>query len=136
MNAHLIKTHFRSSWADAMVAFTEVTKHDEAIGIETVLWYRQDSANGKTQDTSVFQSFIGHMTCHSQSESGQIHTYYRCVICWSSTLHRHRSVELEKVSPKINWFQTIILDKRAQSCFIRIEFDIGTVTACFLQSLS
>ena len=73
--------HFGSSWDEAMGAFTEVTKLDEAIGLETVLRSHQDSANGKTQDKSVFQSFLGQMTCHSQLESGEIQmTNYRHVM--------------------------------------------------------
>ena len=43
-----------------------MTKLAEAIGLETLLWFHQDSANGKTWDKSVFQSFLGHMTFHSQ----------------------------------------------------------------------
>ena len=62
----------RSSWVETMGAFTEVTILDEAIGLETVLWCHQDSVNGKTWDKSVFQSFLCHMTYHSQLESGQI----------------------------------------------------------------
>ena len=54
-----------------MGAFTEVTKLDETIGLETMLWCHQDSANGKTWDKSVFQSFLCHMIFHSQLESGQ-----------------------------------------------------------------
>ena len=33
----MFKTHFGSSWVEAMEAFTEVTKLVEAIGLETVL---------------------------------------------------------------------------------------------------
>ena len=34
----MVKMHFRSSWVEAMEAFTDVTKLVEAFSLETVLW--------------------------------------------------------------------------------------------------
>ena len=51
-----------------LLTWLNLLKHLALRPCYDVTW---DSANGKTQDKSVFQSFLCHMTCNSQLEVGE-----------------------------------------------------------------
>ena len=84
------QVYFGTSWVEAMGVFTEVTKLDEAIGLETMLWshwedLRQISVSIILMPHDLSQLIIIGSETNRQAD--------RRVIYWSPTFRR--SVELE-----------------------------------------